>query len=370
MPLLVRVYYNSSTVLKMNYSSEELGDMMYILGECDRNPFLASRVYRQRYPARRIPETKSFERLRRRFDAHHRIDYLGPVRTKPVIGNEANNMQVLLSAIENPHVSARELSAEIDISDRSVRRIFKLHKQHPYHIIKQHGLEGEDHNLRMEFCNWAIDRENNAPNFFQNVMFSDESSFTNTSMPNRRNLHFYSDTNPYFTRRIPNQRRWSINVWAACLGPYIIGPHFFEGSLTGVRYLDFLQNTLPELLENVPLNIRQNMWFQHDGAPAHSTLAVRNFLNNTYPGRWIGRGGPVSWPARSPDLTPLDFFVWGYVKGKVYRQPPTTVVDMRNRIVAAFETITEGMMTDVYRSFLNRSQVCIQQGGGQFEHAL
>ena len=48
----------------------------------------------------------------------------------------------------------------------------------------------------------------------------------------------------------------------------------------------------------------------HDGAPAHFSLVAREFLNATYEDRWIGRGGPHLWPARSPDLNPLDFFLW------------------------------------------------------------
>ena len=51
------------------------------------------------------------------------------------------------------------------------------------------------------------------------------------------------------------------------------------------------------------------MWYQHDGAPAHFSIAARQVLNDKYPNRWIGRGGPVPWPPRSPDLTPLDFFL-------------------------------------------------------------
>ena len=87
--------------------------------------------------------------------------------------------------------------------------------------------------------------------------------------------------------------------------------------LNGENYLQFLQEELPELLEDVPLDVRRRMWFQHDGAPAHSTRIVRDWLDQRFPGRWIGRGGPVSWPLRSPDLNPLDFFLWGHVEGEV-----------------------------------------------------
>ena len=44
--------------------------------------------------------------------------------------------------------------------------------------------------------------------------------------------------------------------------------------------------------------------FQHDGAPPHWGL----LLDQRFPGQWIGRGGPTPWPARSPDMTPLDFY--------------------------------------------------------------
>ena len=53
------------------------------------------------------------------------------------------------------------------------------------------------------------------------------------------------------------------------------------------------------------------MWYQHDGLPAHFSIAARQVFNDKYLKRWIGRGGAVSWPPRSPDLTPLDFFLWG-----------------------------------------------------------
>ncbi|GFX06491.1 uncharacterized protein TNCV_3017251 [Trichonephila clavipes] len=49
--------------------------------------------------------------------------------------------------------------------------------------------------------------------------------------------------------------------------------------------------------------------FQHDGAPAHFSADVRSASDTAYPGRWIGRGSPVNWPARLPDFSCLDFFL-------------------------------------------------------------
>ena len=75
-----------------------------------------------------------------------------------------------------------------------------------------------------------------------------------------------------------------------------------------------------------------------DGAPAHFSRVAREFLNNNYTNRWIGRRGPIAWPARSPDLNPLDFYLWGHLKTIVYDTPMEVI---RNRIIAACEKNTK-----------------------------
>ena len=65
--------------------------------------------------------------------------------------------------------------------------------------------------------------------------------------------------------------------------------------------------------------------FQQDGSPTHYK-DVRRYLNRNLPQRWIGRTGKeddalMRWPHRSPDLTPCDFFFWGFVKDTVFVPP-------------------------------------------------
>jgi hypothetical protein len=81
-------------------------------------------------------------------------------------------------------------------------------------------------------------------------------------------------------------------------------------------YLHFLQNDLPLLLEELDLNTRERMWFQQDGAPPHFHRNVRQHLDDNFTNIWIGRGSNNLWPPRSPDLTPLDFFLVGLIKRK------------------------------------------------------
>ncbi|EFA12994.1 hypothetical protein TcasGA2_TC005259 [Tribolium castaneum] len=113
---------------------------------------------------------------------------------------------------------------------------------------------------------------------------------------------------------------------------------------------------------------KRQLIFMHDGVPLHFARRVRRHLDRHLPERWIGRGGSLHWPARSPDLTPCDFFLWGVVKEKVYKTAPTTVDDMKDRIRAAFAEITPEILIRVKRSFRDRLLLCLQAIGNAFEH--
>jgi hypothetical protein len=103
--------------------------------------------------------------------------------------------------------------------------------------------------------------------------------------------------------------------------------------LTGNHYRDFLLHDLPKLRIGVPLAFRARMWYMHDCVPAHFSRAVRDVFSNTYHARWIGRGGPTSWPPCSPDLNPLDFNLWGTSKHPcvVFRTYMVQITDYRDR---------------------------------------
>lgn len=97
---------------------------------------------------------------------------------------------------------------------------------------------------------------------------------------------------------------------AGTAGNRLLGPSCLAPRLTGAAYSDILHDALPELLQVADLQARSQLWFMHDGAPPHFLLAFREFLNNLFPERWMGRGGPTAWSAPSSDLNPLHFYLW------------------------------------------------------------
>ena len=110
--------------------------------------------------------------------------------------------------------------------------------------------------------------------------------------------------------------------------------------------------------------------------PAHYALRIRQLLNQEFPGRWMGRGSarhpaPVAWPPRSPDLTPLDFWVWGHLKQQIFTQDfrPRTIDELKDAIRRAVAELNEDeeVRVRVFGEFRRRLDECVRRGGQSVE---
>ncbi|GFS59517.1 putative transposase [Trichonephila clavipes] len=98
----------------------------------------------------------------------------------------------------------------------------------------------------------------------------------------------------------------------------------------------------------------QELWFQQDGATCHTARATIDLLKDTFGGRLISRFGPVNWPPRSCDLTPLDYFLWGYVKSLVYADKPQTLDHLEDNIRRVIADIRPQMLEKVIENWTSR----------------
>jgi hypothetical protein len=103
-------------------------------------------------------------------------------------------------------------------------------------------------------------------------------------------------------------------------------------------------------------------------APAHNDRRIRETLNNTFPSRWVGRGSRIPFPPRSSDLTPLNFFLWSFIKDKVYRSEPTTPENMKDQIRDAYQQISKTTFESVKLSFRDRINQCIDVQGRPYKY--
>ena len=100
--------------------------------------------------------------------------------------------------------------------------------------------------------------------------------------------------------------------------------------------------------------IQNKIIFQQDGAAPHFRIEVREWLNSTFPGRWIGRRGPMEWAPRSPDLTPLDFYLWDYLNQKAFSKPLNDLQELRERITQEISLIKPETLEKVFTNVVKR----------------
>ncbi|GFV83376.1 putative DD41D transposase [Trichonephila clavipes] len=98
----------------------------------------------------------------------------------------------------------------------------------------------------------------------------------------------------------------------------------------------------------------QELWFQQDGATCHTTRATIDLLKDTFGDRLISRFGPVNWPLRSCDLTPLEYFLWGYVNSLVYADKPQTLDHLEDNIRRVIADIRPQMLEKVIENWTSR----------------
>jgi hypothetical protein len=158
----------------------------------------------------------------------------------------------------------------------------------------------------------TLERIDPSPDFHRQVCFSEEATFHVRGVVNRYNCRIWGSQYPHVACELVKGGP-DVNVWAGLMHDKLTGLSFFsEKPVTGRSYLDTLEMyLLPQLPPQTIL--------QQDGAPPHFCHHVRNHLEREMAGRCIGRGGPIAWPSRSPDLTPLDFFLQSYMKNVVYQ---------------------------------------------------
>ncbi|KAL4126347.1 hypothetical protein QTP88_010569 [Uroleucon formosanum] len=198
--------------------------------------------------------------------------------------NHNNSLEILCKLIENPYISLRDVSKDLNVSYSFVQRTAKKYKYHAYLPTRVQQLLPTDYERRITVVAHMMVQLEYHPNFLEKIMWTDEARFHNNGTVNHHNNHYWSDTNTHRLNESNKQVRWGINVWCGIMNDRLV---------------------------------------------AHNTLAVRALLNDIFVDKWIGtQGSTVHWPPRFPDMTVLDFYFWG----------------LKNRIIEIFNKIPASVL--------------------------
>ena len=266
----------------------------------------------------------------------------------------------------SPRKSIRRASVELNLSRSTIHRILQGEKLHPYVLRFLHEISEEDCADRLDFCEEMLQLIDNDQEVVNHLLFTDEANFHLSGEVNRHNCRYWASDNPNFFATVPLHSP-KVVVWMGVWSGGLLGPFFHEGTVNGDDYLDMLRDWLLPQLKEIEDFQNGCLIFQQDGAPPHWKRDVREWLDENFPGSWVGRGGPIHWPARSPDLTACDYWLWGDLKRRVYATRSVDVDELKGRIIEEAENISAETRLKALMDFPRRLRDCRDNAGGHIE---
>lgn len=353
-------------IMALQLSLEEKIEIVRISGDNYHSEREVARIFNQRHPNRQPIGRSTVGKINKIFKETGAVSkyILKHNRQR----RNLNDRAVLDYFTNHPKNSLRIASLDLNLPRESIRRCLKRNKVRPFKPKFLQTLKEGDEVKRMEFCLWAQGEYLSKRNFLNHIMFSDEASFSTNGVVSSQNARYWASENPDWVINCKSQYSEKVNVWCGVLKDRLIGPYFFDGNMNGENFLEFLNNQLSEEIDEIPLAERENLHFQLDGCSVHNSRIVKQWLNDQFRNRWIGRGSDlIEWPPRSPDLTILDFFLWGILTQKVYKIRQRNRAELIQRIRQACAEITPQQIKNAVKNIRKRYDKCIELNGGLVE---
>ena len=273
---------------------------------------------------------------------------------------------------DNSKGHLRDASEELDISMTTIWRILRLElKWKPYKPLRVNMLTEKNKEDRVNFCKWYLDQEED---FGQRVIWSDEKWFVLQGAPNSKNDVTWVPWHPEEEEECRRQGDSKIMAWVALVDGVGLTVRWMTDesgrsvSVTADRYLSMIRDYVwPEVRHR---SSRRHYWWQQDGATSHCTNLVLDFVGQKFRNRVISRRSPIPWPPYSPDLSPLDFFLWGWAESHVRRIKPSSISELKTAVEEVIGSVPEDFVRAAAANVRKRCEACLTASGGHFEYFL
>ncbi|GFX96966.1 uncharacterized protein TNCV_1996981 [Trichonephila clavipes] len=246
-----------------------------------------------------------------------------------------------------------EAARRLGLPPSSVRNILcRILQLYPYKLQSRHELLPADTAQREAFAKWAFSKMEQDPTWVFNILWTDEAHFSLHGDVNNHNCRIWATSNPReYTQKPLHSPK--VTAWCGFTGSFIIGPFFFETqcpvngwimeTVNAQRYLTLLRETVvPCLIQRGQIS---NVTFMQDGATSHTANPVKAFLIQMFgEDRIVSRRCRYTWTPRSPDLTTADFWLWGYLKSRVYLSGPLSLSELNDAIRREVSSIHPDML--------------------------
>lgn len=337
------------------------------------------RRFRLHFKTLHTPCARTILRLQEKFIAHGTIknQHKGNSGQKKTKRTPQDVAKIEKKISKKPSKSIRKIAQEVGSSRATVQRVLKADlRLKPYKMKIHQMISDADRRQRITFATWLKTKTSQDMDFLKRIWFSDEANFHLDGRVNAQNNRLWAaQPSPQAVTEQPLHSP-KVTAWCAMGASGLVGPFFFltpGGSTATVDqhgYVNVLKTFWQHLQKypNLSKSQMNRMWFQQDGAPPHTSRLALEWLEDHFGPRVISRKTATPWPAHSPDLTPLDFYLWGYLKSQVYKESPKTLAELRRAIVAVARRIPADTCARVMEEVMIRAERCIRQNGGHVEN--
>ncbi|GFR07922.1 t-complex protein 1 subunit delta [Trichonephila clavata] len=305
------------------YSTDVRVFIVLQMARCDENVKAVQRAWQEKFHNKNWSNKRTMARLHAKFKRTGSVEddkKAMATATATVVTDGAKQVVDFFAA--DPIRSVRRAAEMLRIKRTSLQRIMKELELSPYKIQVTQPLNEDHTQRRSEFAQLMLEKLQTGEIDVKKIWFSDEAYFTLDGHLNKQNYRYWGRERPEIT---------------CCPKPP------------------------PEKISCV------------DGARSHRTADVFEVLNEHFSDRIIGLDYPshfqggIEWPPYLPDLNPCDYYLWGYLKSKLWQTSPTNLPELKTAITTAVDTIDSEACSRVMVGFQNRLTAVLVKDGGHFE---
>lgn len=272
----------------------------------------------------------------------------------------ANIKKIQARLQRNSSRSVRQMAAQVDMARSSVRNILKQDLK--CSAFKRQGVQfmnAAAKTKRLQRCKSILQLHGSG-----DILFSDEKKWTVEEVVNPQNHRIYAQSkedakaNPaYYVTKSHSPAH--VMVWASICTQGKCSLVFLpDDRLTGKKYRERVLAKHVEKEADAHFG-HKNWTFQQDGAPCHRESSVVTWLENHVP-NFIR---PEHWPPYSPDLNPLDYYLWSRMEQSVNTKRWTSVDALKEKIRDEWGRLDDSEVAGACRAFWSRVQKCVDLKG-------
>lgn len=309
-------------------------------------------------------------KMKSRLEAAEHPEDINTKRSKPAPRSDNVRTPEFVARVQqkvdqDPSKSIRSLARELGVANATIHRTVHEDLRYGSYALKTgHFMNDATKQKRLEKAKKLLIRLKHPEEAKMLKFFSDEKNFDQDQKVNRRNDRWLCKSPDEVPRVMHTKFPSTVMVLGVVSSEGdVMPPFFFQRGLrvNASEYIKVLEDTVKPWMDGVA-NGRPYV-FQQDSAPAHKARATQNWLADNVPYHW----SPELWPPSSPDLNPLDYYVWGVVERETNARPHNTIQSVKDTVYDVMTNMSRAHLVKACERFRPRIEAVIAAEGGFIE---